>query len=248
MNNEEKNIPEEVSAPETVSAAPAKEENKKLPKNVIAMIVSGFVLLALALAAMFVLIPGGDNGQTGNGGDNGGATTPPANYTVVVVDNEGNAVVGAKVTFTTPGGIPFPGTTDAEGKAVLDHNEDGVTVKVISVPRGYEYSKLNVEQSFDAERKLTVTVTALAPIVINVVDDSGAPVAGVLVQMCDTSGSCRLPTTTDEEGKGYYAFEEGQFKAQLTNGAPEGYTVEDPTAYYPIVDGEVTIVLTKIAD
>ena len=67
------------------------------------------------------------------------------------------------------------------------------------------------------------------------------PVAGVLVQMCESSGSCRMPVTTDENGNAYYTYEEGEFKAQLTSGAPDGYSVDDPAAYYPIVDGEVTV-------
>lgn len=211
-------------------------------------IISLVLALAMLLSLSLCLFSCGDKNKGNNENENNNQQTENKDYTVSVVDSNGNPVSGVKLSFTTPGGIPFPGTTGADGKATLNHNEDGVTVKVTSIPRGYEYNKLNADQSFDANRNLVITITALEPIVINVVDNEGAPIASVLVQMCDTSGSCRMPTATNEEGKAFYVFEEGEFKAQLTNGAPDGYTVDDPTAYYPIVDGEVTIVLTKIAD
>ena len=69
--------------------------------------------------------------------------------------------------------------------------------------------------------------------------------------MCDDTGSCRKPVTTNAEGKGSYAYEEGSFHAQLTNGLsalPEGYTVAEPDKYYSFVDGVATITVTKIAD
>lgn len=239
MNNEEKYIPEE-NAPEIDNTpAPVQTETKKLSPKVIGIIAGVAVALVLAIVLIIALLPGGNS--TG-----GSASDVNTDYTVTVVDNNGAPIPGVKLTFTTPAGIPFPGTTDAQGKATYAGDEDGVTVKIISVPRGYEYDKLNTVQNFDENRTLNVTMSVLAPIVINVVDDEGNPVAGVLVQMCDSAGSCRIPTTTDEEGKAYYAYEVGQFNAQLTDGAPDGYTVDDPTAYYPVVDGSVTIVLTKI--
>ena len=70
------------------------------------------------------------------------------------------------------------------------------------------------------------------------------PVAGVIVQMCEESGSCRMPTTTDENGEARYTFEEGNFKAQLSE-IPDGYTVDDAEAKYAFVDGVATIKLNK---
>ncbi len=243
MNNEEKNIPQEENTPEiNNSATPAQAGNAKLTPGVIGMIVGGFVMLILAIILMFVLVPGGD----APAGDSGADVN--TDYTVTVLDNNGNPIQGVKLSFITPAGIPFPGTTDAQGKATYASEEDGVTVKVVSVPKGYEYDKLDAVQSFGSNRTLSVTLTAPDPIVINVVDNEGNPVAGVLVQMCDTTGLCKIPTVTDEEGKAYYAYEEGNFRAQLSGGAPDGYTVEDETAYYDIVNGTVTITLTKIAD
>ena len=86
---------------------------------------------------------------------------------------------------------------------------------------------------------------------IKVVDEGGNPVAGVRVQICDVTGSCRLPKTTNEEGIAVYEDEvEDTYKAQISGGEaglPEGYTVDDPAAYYPMGDNnEVTIVLKAI--
>lgn len=86
---------------------------------------------------------------------------------------------------------------------------------------------------------------------IKVVDEGGNPVAGVKVQICDETGSCRLPKTTNEEGIAVYEDQvEASYKAQISGGEaglPEGYTVDDVTAYYPMGENnEVTIVLKAI--
>lgn len=242
MNNEEKNIPQEENTPEINSgSAPSATSTGKVTPGLIGIIVGGFVMLILAIVLMFILIPGGD-------GPTGGAPEVKGDYTVTVVDGNGNPIQGVKLSFITPKGIPFPGETDAQGKATYKSDEDGVTVKITSVPKGYEYDGLDTVQSFDSGRALKVTVTAPDPFVITVVDDQGNPIAGVSVMMCDVDDSCRMPTETDSEGKAYYPYEEGQFRVKLTNGAPDGYTIGDPDAYHDIVNGSVTITLTKIAD
>ena len=244
MNNEEKN-PAPMGEENVENTKPATDNAaqpaKKLSGGLIGAIIGGVVALVALIVLLCTITPGGGDNT---GGGNGGSADGP--YTVTVVDQNGNPVAGVKLTYTTSKGIPFPNNkTDANGKFSFTLNENGVKIKVDSIPQGYEYSKVGVDQTFGNDRNLTITLTALEPIVIRVVDDEGNPVAGVLVQMCESSGSCRMPVTTDENGNAYYTYEDGEFKAQLTSGAPDGYSVDDPTAYYPIVDGEVTIVLNK---
>ena len=166
-------------------------------------------------------------------------------YTVTVLDDEGNPVAGVNVTFCPKGGTEMPWPTDAEGKASQKTTKE-MTAKLLSdnVPTGYEFDKAGQSLSFDKDGNLTITLTALAPYVIKVVDQEGNAIAGVQVQMCDEAGSCRLPRTTGADGTVSYPFENGTFKAQLTT-LPDGYTVDDASAYYYFVEGVATITLTK---
>lgn len=170
-------------------------------------------------------------------------------YTVTVVDQDGNAVKGVVIYFTPEGGVAFPLATDANGKTSPYKTDKKMTASVSTLPAGYEYANLDKEQSFDKDGNLTVTITKSVVdedyFTILVVDQDGNPISGVSVQMC--AEYCKMPITTGADGKASYAYEEGDFHAQLSE-LPEGYTVDDISAYYDFVDGLATITLTKIAD
>ena len=210
-------------------------------------IISAILMLSMLLTAFACLTAcnnGGEN-NNGGGGSNGGEDAK-VNYVVTVSDQNGNAVIGAKVTLTTSAGIPIALTTGIDG-TVSYSTKDTITATITELPLGYEYGKLGQAQGFDEGGALSVTVEALDPLVIKVIDNEGNPIAGVTVQMCDTT--CRIPVTTNDEGIATYPYEDGDFHAQLTGGnVPEGYTVEDPEAYYPFVDGVATITLTKVEE
>ncbi len=183
--------------------------------------------------------------------DNGDKPEEKTTYTITIKDEDGAPIKDAKVTFKTASGSEMPFKTDAEGKASYK-SKDTVKVTVTEIPSGYECDKLGKEQSFGADGTLSVTLKKLPPYVILVVDDEGNPIANVKVQMCDEAGSCRMPVTTDAEGKAYYPYEKGNFHAQLTvtegtevSDLYPGYTVDDPAEYYNFVDGVATIELTK---
>lgn len=214
-------------------------------KKIISAIVAIMMVLSLSLC-MFAC-----NNGTDEGGENGGDQTPTKKtYTVTVVDEEGNAVKGAYVAFAAEGGTPIPFETDADGKATRT-SDKSITITLVSIPGGYESDKVGSVLTPDADGNVTVTVKKAAvedPYVILVIDNNGAPVAGVTVQMCSLAGSCRVPVVTGEDGKAEYAFEEGEFKVQLTGGiagVPEGYTIENPDDNF-YFDGKLcTITLTK---
>ena len=249
MNNEEKNSPQGENNPETKNEVAPKVATKKLSGGIIGAIIGGAVAL-IAVIVLLVTLLGGDKNPGGEGSGNGdGNTDTKTTYVVTVVDQEGNAIKGAKVSFTPSGASAIPFTTDKDGKASYKTDKE-VTATVTSIPSGYQYDKLNVAQKFDNEGKLTITITMPEPLVIKVVDQHGNPVADVRVQMCDDIG-CRMPTTTDENGVATYPYEDAQVKAQLSGGLealPEGYTVADPAAYYYFNGGVTTITLTKTSD
>ena len=180
-----------------------------------------------------------DNTQdTGNG---------KTKYTVTVVDEDGNPVEGVEITFHFESGTDMPFDTDENGQ-VSQNLSSKVKASVTDLPKGYTYDKMEEEQSFDANGKLTITIAKeeeKAPLVILVVDQYGNPIQGIDVQACDSEGACRIPTTTDAEGKGYYSYEDTELHAKLSSKLPEGYSVADPDQYYDFVGGVATIVITK---
>lgn len=211
-------------------------------KKIICLILAVTMLMSMSLF-LFSCDDGEDNNDDTN-------KETKVTYTVTVKDADGKAIKGAFVTFSPKGSNPVPYLTDKEGKATFTTDKE-LTATVTTVPKGYEYDKLGVAQSFGADGTLSVVLTKAAaagdPFVIKVVDEQGNPIANVRVQMCDTTGTCRKSITTNAKGEAEYAYEEGDFHAQLTE-LPDGYTVDNEEAYYDFVDGVATITLTKSAD
>lgn len=202
-------------------------------------IISAILLLAVLSTLSLSLFSCKDKGGDGENNQAAGG------YTVTVVDQNGDAVVGAKITLTTADGIPFFVVTDEQGKATKEGDFDGLTATVTYIPSNYEFDQLNTAIPLGSDKTLTVTVNQLPPYVIQVIDQNGNPIAGVTVSMCDNTGLCKTPVETDEEGKAYYLYQPGEFHAQLPDGAPEGYTEPDTGLYYNFVDGVAVIKLIK---
>ena len=77
---------------------------------------------------------------------------------------------------------------------------------------------------------------------VKVVDAAGAPMAGVMVQICKDT-SCFAPTVTDAQGVATFKLAEGEgYKATFTV-IPEGYTAETADVYFESGATEVTLTL-----
>lgn len=180
-----------------------------------------------------------------------GETEEPVtvNYTVTVVDDNGNPVKDVVITFAEEGGEPAMKFTKSEGVVSLESDKK-VSAKITSIPDGYKKDQVNKAISFDKDGKATVTLEKEQGTVtketytILVIDQNDDPVVGVAVQMCSDNG-CLGAMVTNEEGKATYNQTPDNFKAQL-NDWPEAYTVDDPDAKYEFVDGVATIRLTKV--
>lgn len=219
-------------------------------KKIICLLLAITMMMSMSLCLVSCNDDNGDGGEENN--NPGGDQTPEkVTYTVTVTDEDGNPIKGVEVLFSPEGGVPFPKSTDVAGQ-VSYKNAKKVVATVTEIPEGYDYDKLGSAQEFADDGTLSVVLTRVGdgdPFVIKVVDQDGNPIAGVTVQMCDKAGLCKPGGETDAEGKYYYDYTKGEFRAQITGGnIPDGYTVADPTAYYDFIDGVATIVLTKIAD
>lgn len=88
--------------------------------------------------------------------------------------------------------------------------------------------------------KVTYTVT--------VVDQNGAPVAGVEIQMCDDT-SCKMPAPTNAEGVATFSYDPSNYHVTVI-AIPEGYAYAEGTDATTAIDfpegsTELTVTLTK---
>ncbi len=148
-------------------------------------------------------------------------------YTVKVVDAEGNPVAGASVQLCSESACFLPSTTDAEGVVVFQ-KEEGTYKACIAGTEEYTY--------FEDGTEITIVYdSGLVDYTVKVVDAEGNPVAGASVQLCSES-ACFLPSTTDAEGVVVFQKEEGAYKACIA-GTEEYTYFEDST--------EITIVVSS---
>ncbi len=185
-------------------------------------------------------------------------------YTVTVVDTNGDAVVGAVVAISrvSPQATSPDLTTDNEGKVKASFTKiDGVArirATVKSVPTGYILP--SGATTFDADAtSATITVALENKIehTIRLVDQNGNAlnIAGATVLVCQNE--CQSPVETDENGVAKVSFEpvEGMYlKVKISNlstlPALEGYQyfkVVDNDGYIHFDEGttELVVVLVK---
>ena len=102
-------------------------------------------------------------------------------------------------------------------------------------------TEANSEADKDTENSEEESETQAVVYTIKVVDEAGAPVASVMVQLC--KDTC-VPKMTDANGVAEFSVEEiaDGYKANVTM-APEGYVYEDGDVYFEDGETEVTLVL-----
>lgn len=103
------------------------------------------------------------------------------------------------------------------------------------------------DQSAEATGDATgdsTTEAAFSGYKVTVTDKDGNPIAGVAIQMCDSTG-CKLPTPTGADGTVTFSYEQSDFHVIIA-AAVEGYVV-DTAKEYEFASGsfEMTIVLEK---
>lgn len=79
---------------------------------------------------------------------------------------------------------------------------------------------------------------------VYVKDADGNAMAGVLVQFCDDANVCKLPVTTDAEGKVTVTYAPANYHVSITV-VPEGFTADADGYYFASGETEMTITLEK---
>ena len=198
-----------------------------------------FILVAIMLVTMSFAFAACDDEEQGGSEQTGDGKVK---YTVTVVDENGNPIKGATITFSPEGSMDIPFETEAEG-VVSYKTAKTVTAKLTEIPTGYKSAQLNKEISFDANGNATVTLTKMPDYIVKVVDQDGNPVAGVSLQMCDKF--CVSFPKTDANGQTSTGYQAGNFHVVIT-GLPDGYSVDNISEEYDFVGNELTIEITKL--
>ena len=176
-------------------------------------------------------------------------TTPTEgeDYTVTVLDHEGNPIDGLSLKFLYENKETDVYTTDNDGKATANiPTEREVVVEFVEL--GAYGAPSKKKATFESlEYELTITLNPL--ITVKVVDENGSAVKGVSVQICHDV--CLLPADTDENGIMAKAFApKDKLKVSIAS-VPDGYA--KPEVIYEIAgteyhaefaEGEYTITVT----
>ena len=140
------------------------------------------MMLLSASACLFACDGNGGEGEGESGGENagnenagnenaGGENTGNGNtesdgkitYTIYVVDNEGNAVVGAKLQMCDSNGCsPILKGTDEEGKVTASKTASDFKAQIRTLPAGYTEIEAGDYHYFDANNTVTITVNKTA--------------------------------------------------------------------------------------
>ncbi len=200
---------------------------------------------------------GGNGGETGgNGGETGGNGEVGKDYTVTVVDQNGAPVAGIALKLAYGKNKTELLTTDSDGKATAKIDTiSNVIVEFEDLGAEYDAPGKKARTFAEDATEHTVTLTRLTKYTVNVVDENGAAVAGVSVQICHTV--CLLPSDTDSDGKiSVYLDTDAKIKVAIA-AAPAGYTAPEAIdtfeglpvhAYFADGETEVTVVIPTAAE
>lgn len=221
-------------------------------------ILSLLLVLALMVGALMCLGScnknDDDKDNNSDGGNEGDETDSDSDgkvtYTVTVL-NGTEPVKGARVLLVPTSGAKKPKTTDADGKASWTVDAGSYKVQLASATGFTLSADQKAERDFGADNSLTINLSEGGSeeesgytYTVYLVDDSGAPISGVTLQICDQM--CR-PGVTDADGKVVFkGVDTANYKAQLTS-AVDGYATpaDGWDAKYSFTDFVVTITLTR---
>lgn len=178
-------------------------------------------------------------------------------YGVTITDENRNPVAGVNITLT--GTVPESDGTEEEGteppkptklNVVTDENgvasgyfpKDNYTGSIV-IPAGYKATttafELTPEAPF-ASLKIDTHIVEMADYTVRIIDDEGAPVAGVLVTIGTIYGN------TDEDGVFTANLEKGTYTALI--GVPAGYKADAVSIPFPEDTTVLGVTLTKVGE
>ncbi len=142
-------------------------------------------------------------------------------YAVTVTDEERNPVSGVSVYIALPDGKTQTLTTNEKGVAAAKL-EPGTYKATVKIPTGYaaKTTELTLTEQIPVQSvKLDTVVTEKADYTVQVVDEAGKGISGVLVSVGSSFAQ------TDANGSVTFTLIKGSYTAAI--GLPDGYTAEN---------------------
>lgn len=179
-------------------------------------------------------------------------------YAVTVTDENGNPVPGVSInlTGTVPETLPETGTETEGGTAAPQPNraslvtdENGVASGMLPkdtytgnmvIPSGYKATTTSLQLTPEipfVSLKIDTHVIVMEDYTVRVIDENGAPIAGVLITIGTTFG------TTDADGVYTVSLEKAEYTVVI--GAPEGYYAEEISVPFPADSNVLGITLKE---
>ena len=182
--------------------------------------------------------------------DENNSSSSKVDYTVNVVDQDGNAVAGVEVTFKVGPKSTYTATSDATGKAVINIEETALPIRAsytaTKLPSGYLKGEATYVDFATGSKTANLEIVKGIAYTVYVKNSSGAALSGASVQIC-VDGVCNAAVNTDVDGKVVYYLSPDFDEAYAQfNAAPNGYNApETNKIYYTEGVTEVTFVLTE---
>ena len=198
-------------------------------------IVSLLLLLSLAVVLTFGFTACTTPEEEEEGGDD------KVTYTVTVVDKDNYPIPSIKIQLYLDDTVPMGKAdfTDESGKVSFSLKEGNYSAKVVGAQSPY----IMPDGYFDlTDNKVTIEIETAPRYRVTVLDGEGAPVAGVLLQLCDDV-TCFTPSVTNENGVAEFVIVNsitGELKAQF-NTVPEGFELPEKTSLGGATEITVTL-------
>ena len=231
-------------------------------------IIAAIVLAAIILISTIVAIVScdADNGSNENNNvnnnnnnnttDNGDEPeTVKVDYTVKVVDGDGNGVAGVTVVMEVGPVDEYTLTTDENGNATqkMEETKLPIVAYIEKLPEGYGKGSTDEVKFASGAKSGTISVVKQIKYSAKFVDSEGNAISGIEVQVC-VGEVCNTPVTTDANGEAYYYINptEEAIKLQinkLTTLVPDGTDFEYSAStdsyydYYEVDEYSKTVTL-----
>ena len=209
-------------------------------KKILALLLA----LTLLISGMCLLTSCGDDNKgdktnenennNDNNTDNSNATK--VDYTVNVVDQDGDAVAGVEVTFKVGPKSTYTATSDASGKATINIDETTLPIRAsytaTKLPSGYLKGEATYVDFASGAKTAEIEIVKGIAYTVCVKNSAGAAIAGASVQIC-VDGVCNAAVNTDAVGKVVYYLAPDFTEAYAQfNSAPNGYNAPETSKIY----------------
>ena len=187
-----------------------------------------------------------DNNSDNNDSSNGDNAESTVDYTVKVLDEDGNGVAGVPVELFVGPAKAIKLTTDMNGVATHNMKETNLPMYAVLgiLPEGYGDGEATEVDFAPGAKTATITVVKQVAYSVSFVDAAGNGIAGVLAQVC-VGDTCLAGKTTGETGKLVFYVNPGSESVSMQiNQIPDTFAQDLVGTKQYYAEGEFAITVT----